>query len=223
MLQSLLFKEWIKTRRIVLLLGVIFAGMIIYTLINTGQAFRVNGAVQTWAGVILKDAAVLPSQVKWLPVLAGILLGISQFSAEMVDKRLKLTLHLPLTESRIMSVLLAYGLGVLFLLFSAGYLFILWGLSSYYPHEILTAMSWFSFPHMLGGFFGYLFAAWICVEPVWRQRIGYTFVAVAFLSLLYIEALSGAYLPFLPFLLILLLISFTFPFYSMARFKEGAQ
>ncbi len=223
MLQSLLFKEWIKTRRVITILGLIFAAMIAYAFITNGQLFRVSGAVSVWSNVILKGMPILPDLMKWLPVLAGILLAVSQFAPEMTDKRLKLTLHLPLTEVRILTTMLLYGVLSLFVLYALTYMVLSAGLSFYYPGEILANMFRSSAPPVLGGFFGYLLTSWICLEPVWRQRIGYAFATAAFLSVLYTSALPGAYSPFIPYLVVLLLISFSFPFYSMARFKDGAQ
>jgi hypothetical protein len=223
MIQALLFKEWIKTRRAIALIGIIFAALIIYTLIDTGQQFRIGGAVQTWSNVILKDMPILPGFAEWIPVLAGLLLGIAQFAPEMHDKRLKLTLHLPLTETKIMATLLLFGVGILLFIFLSGFLILSVLFSFYYPAEIIEAMIWSSLPHLFAGIFGYLFASWISIEPVWRQRIGYTAASAGFLTFLFIHSVSGAYTPFIPYLAILLILCFFFPFYSMYRFKDGAQ
>lgn len=223
MIQALLFKEWIKTRRVVTLIGIIFIALIIYTLINTGQQFRVGGAVQTWSTVILKDMPILPGFAQWIPILAGLLLGIAQFAPEMQDKRLKLTLHLPLTETKIMTALLSFGIGILLFTFLLSYLILSFSFSFYYPKEIIEAMIRSSLPYLFAGIFGYLFASWISLEPVWRQRIVYTLASVGFLSFLFIRSLSGAYTPFIPYLVVLLFLCFFFPFYSMYRFKDGAQ
>lgn len=223
MIQALLFKEWIKTRRVVTLIGIIFVALIIYTLINTGQQFRIGGAVQIWSTVILKDMPILPGFAQWIPLLAGLLLGVSQFAPEMHDKRLKLTLHLPMLETKIMSVLLFFGIGILLFIFLLSYLVLSFSFSFYYPSEIIKAMIWANLPYLLAGVFGYLFAAWISLEPVWRQRIGYTLAAIGFLSFLFIRSVSGAYMPFMPYLVVLMVLFFFFPFYSMYRFKDGAQ
>ncbi len=108
MYQAIFYKEWIKTRMILLLLLLVFAGMIAYSFINTAQLFRVAGAVNTWENTIMKDIPLI-SEMKWLPVLAGLLLAIVQYVPEMQNKRLKLTLHLPLPETRIIYSMLVYG------------------------------------------------------------------------------------------------------------------
>lgn len=94
MFQALFYKEWVKTRRIIILIGAIFAGIIIYSFINTGQTFRIGGSVQAWADIILKEAPVFPSIIQWLPLLTALLLAFAQFVPEMTNKRLKLSLAL---------------------------------------------------------------------------------------------------------------------------------
>ena len=223
MFKALFYKEWIKTRRIILLIGVILFALIIYTFINTGQMFRVGGAVQTWSNIILKDMSLLPEIIKWFPLLAGCLLGLVQFVPEMTDKRLKLTLHLPLPETKILSSMLMYGILVLSGLYIFLYLILFGGLQMYYASEIISAMTWRILPWLLAGVVSYLFIAWICLEPVWRQRMFNALIAIGGLALFYIDAKSGAYIFFVPYLIIIAIAGFYFPFYSTARFKDGAQ
>jgi hypothetical protein len=223
MLQALFYKEWIKTRRIILLMAILMIALLVYTFINTGQSFRMGGAVQVWSNVILKDMSLLPSFIQWFPLLAGSLLGWTQFIPEMTDKRLKLTLHLPLPESKILSSMLLYGTIVCLSLFVCMYLILAITLQSYYAGEMIVAMTWKMIPWLLGGILGYYFTCWICLEPVWRQRVLNTLCAIGGLSLYYMSAKSGGYSSFLPYVLLMVVIGSTFPFYSTARFKEGTQ
>lgn len=223
MIQALFYKEWIKTRRMVFLSAIIFACIIIYSLINTAQTFRLEGSIQAWSGVILKDVPVLPSFVQWAPFLTALMIAFMQFVPEMNNKRLKLTLHLPRPESRILSVMLCYGITVLAGIFLITYIILTILFSAYYPAEILKLVLWKSLPWFLGGLASYLLAAWICIEPVWRQRIFNTIISVCLLSIFTISAISGAYIPMFVVLIVATIASFTFPFYSAARFKEGWQ
>jgi len=223
MFKALLYKEWIKTRRIVFLLSIILFALITYTFINTGQIFRVGGAVQTWTNIILKDMPILPEILKWFPLLTGILIGLVQFIPEMTDKRFKLTLHLPMSESKILSSMLAYGIICIVALFILLYASLFIGFRIYYPLEIIMSMTWQILPYLLGGLTAYFFTGWICLEPIWRQRIINSLAAIAGLYLFCIDSKAGAYTTFLPYLIGLLIVGFTFTFYSAARFKNGAQ
>jgi hypothetical protein len=223
MFSALFYKEWIKTKRVIFLLVTALVALVIYTFINTGQEFRTGGPVQAWANVILKDLSVLPDVVGWFPLLSGLLLGLVQYIPEMTDKRMKLTLHLPLPEPKIVLSMLAYGVLVLFVMYLFIYTVLSVGLRFYYTTEIIASMIRQVAPYVLGGLTGYLFTAWICLEPVWRQRIFYSLAAVSGLCLFYLNARQGAYMAFIPYLAVLMIAGFCFPFYSTARFKDGAQ
>lgn len=223
MYQALFYKEWNKTKRIVFLIIAIFVGVIAYTFINAGQLFRVGGATDAWSMVIFKDMSVLPSIFTWIPVLTSLLLAFNQFVPEMTDKRLKLTLHLPMPETRTMTTMLLYGIFVLLGLYIASYVALIVGLSAYYPQEVICNMILKSLPWFLGGLTAYLLTSWICLEPTWRQRIYNGAISLCILSFFFIDSKSGAYTPIIPYLVIFGLIAcFSFPFYSTARFKDGA-
>ena len=220
---SLYYKEWIKSQRVLFLFAILLIAIIAYTWINVNQQFRIDGAVAVWSNVILKDASLVPAVVMWFPLLAGVLLGLVQYVPEMTNKRLKLTLHLPLPEVNIVVSMLSYGLIVLlatFIIFYAGIGLLL---QTYYTTEIIQALSLKVLPWLLGGITAYLLCAWICLEPTWKQRICNALGGIAGISLYYLTAKSGAYTPFLIPLLVVMILSLSFPLYSTSRFKEGVQ
>ena len=223
MVKALFYKEWIKTRTIVFLAVALIAGFVAYTFINTAQMFRVSGAVNVWNNVITKDMSLLSGAMQWLPVLAGLMLALAQFVPEMTDKRLKLTLHLPLREGTTVSIMLAYGLLVLLAVFALTYGVLTAGFSAYYPCEMIAGMIWRSLPWFIAGLCAYLLAAWVCFEPVWRQRIFNALIGVCLCSFFFIAAPSRAYIPMLPWMIAFTVVCFAFPFYSASRFKDGAQ
>jgi len=222
MIISLFYKEWIKTRKVLLLSIAAFAVFIIYIFINVEQMFRIGGATQVWTDTILKDISIL-SKIQWLPLLFGILLSLSQFVPEMTNKRLKLTLHLPMPENKIMFIMQSYGLLCLLTLYVFVYVAIIFGMNIYYPSEIILSTIKSSLPWFLSGFAGYLFVTWICIEPVWRQRIFNSLISVYVLTFFMITARPGAFIPFIPYLIVAILAIYSFSFYSMYRFKDGAQ
>lgn len=222
MLQALFYKEWIKTRKVILVATILFACFITYSFINIEQLFRINGAVQTWVNIILKDITLL-SGLEYLPILFGILLALAQYVPEMTNKRLKLTLHLPLSETKTIFSMLLYGFVTLIILFVITYGILISGMNCYLPREIIMASVWTSLPWFFAGIIGYFLSAWICIEPVWRQRIFNTIIGICLLSFFFIDSKSGAYASFLPYMVICLILVFFYPFYSMSRFKDGIQ
>jgi hypothetical protein len=220
MLKSLFFKEWVKSRWALLVTFLVFAGVIAYTFIIMSTELRVLGAGTVWESIIQKGITHF-DYLKYLFLLAGVLLAVVQYAPEMVNKRLKLTLHLPLPDYRIILAMLLYGLLSLAALFLPVYAAVCAGISGYYPAEITAWNLAALLPWLWGGFAAYLLTAWISIEPVWKQRLWNTLAAGCLLKLFYFDELPGAYAPLLPYLMLFCLFGVTFTFYSVIRFKEG--
>lgn len=220
--KALLFKEWIKTRWVLFLLLTVFMLAMGYIALRLNSAVRNVGIAHLWEVFIIKNVVLL-NQLKYFPLLAGITIGLAQYIPEIVKKRLKLTLHLPLSENRILFVMLGYGLSTLFILFLISYLLFLSGLSFHFPEEIVWAWIGTVLPQILGGFAAYLLTAWIVLEPTWERRLENTVIGLLLLSLFLIEESSWAYLYLFPFLTGSLVILFFLPRISIGRFKTGLQ
>jgi len=119
--------------------------------------------------------------------------------------------------------MLLYGIAIVALLVLVSLPLLLWGLSRHFPAEIVRTSFQQLFPWFLAGPAAYLITSWVCLEPQWKQRVMNIVAALLFLSFFLLQAKSGAYGPFLPYLIVALMVSFFFSFYSTARFKEGVQ
>lgn len=221
MIQALFYKEWIKTRQVIFLSIILFAGFITYTFIDIAQMFRLNRPETIWSSIILKDIYLI-SNVQWLPLVAGTVLSIAQYVPEIINKRLKLTLHLPLQDGTIVTWMLSYGFFVLLTLFTITIATLLIGLNTYFPNEFILSSFYTSIPWFMAGFTAYFLTAWIILEPVWKYRVSFIMISICTLILYFFDGKSGAYIPFIPYLLIIMVMSIYFPFYSVIRFKEGA-
>ena len=208
--KALLFKEWIKTRWMFLLMFVVFILAMGYIALRISSAARNVGMPHLWEVFILKNVVLL-DQIKVLPLLAGIIMGITQFIPEMTKKRFKLKLHIPLGENQIV------------FLFTVSYGGFLWGLSADFPREVVGA--WFAtiLPQVLCGFASYLLTAWIILEPVWSQRIYNAVIGLLILSLFMVQGVPGSYIYMLPFLFGTLIVLALYPKISIRHFKEGMQ
>ena len=219
---QLFFKEWIKTRWALLIILLLFAGVLAYSFISISTALRIIGAGLVWENIVQKGVTYF-DYAKFLPLLAGVLLAVVQYVPEVINKRLKLTLHLPLPEYKIMLSMLSFGVFSLAVIFLASYFTIAIGLRSYFPAEIVQWNLAAVVPWLWGGIAAYLLSVWVCLEPVWRQRVFDALIACGLIVLFYFGATPGAYAPFLPCLLILIALSVSFSFYSLIRFKDGEQ
>ncbi len=222
MYQSIFYKEWVKTSKIIILLILVLTAAITYLFIDILHQLRLSGAVAYVESIIQKDIELLPL-MKYLPVLAGMLLAIGQYVPEMQNKRFKLTLHLPLSERAIISAMLWYGILVLSGIFLLSFTPLLIGLRFLFPPEIVWANFLSALPWFLAGWTGYFIASWIILEPVWLQRVKNAIPGLCSLSFFFMTGKSGGFIPFLPWLAGFIVVAFSFSYYSAFRFKTGAQ
>ena len=165
MIKAIFYKEWIKMRCFYPLSALFLFGATAYALLRVQRVITFKGAAHVWE-VMLEKEVVFIDILQYLPALLGVLLAVVQFVPEMAQKRLKLTLHLPFPQWKMILLMSGIGLGALALLFIVQTA-VLWG----YFHALLapelvarillTALPWY-----LAGLTLYLLTAWICLEPL---------------------------------------------------------
>lgn len=222
MIKSIFYKEWVKSRWALLIILLVLGGVIIYSFMNVSRGLRMAGGQHIW-DMIVQKGITFTDFIKYVPLFSGILLALSQYIPEMINKRLKLTLHLPLSESKVLISMIAYGILCLFIIFMLSYGILYAGFNKYFCAEIAQWNMVLTIPWFLGGITAYLLTAWICIEPVWKHKIFNSIIAMLIISLYYFDALPETYNPLLIYLIVLLLVSISFSYHSLVRFKDGEQ
>lgn len=170
MFKSLLFKEWLKVRWTFLSLSGISILAILYIFLNVSYGIEINGAVNFWAYIIYRKYA-FASDLVYMPFIIGVVLAIVQFYPEINNGRLKLTLHLPMKENKILLSLVSIVGGLLLLLFVLNLLIFVLISNSFFPYEITESNLLTLIPAYIAGMIGYFATVTIMVEPVWSRRI----------------------------------------------------
>lgn len=129
----------------------------------------------------------------------------------------------PYPELKMTGNMLFSGLVLLLVCFASNFLLMEIYLSGVLAHELknhilLTALTWY-----LAGISGYLLVAWICLEPAWKRRIINLIIAVLLLRIFFLSPTPEAYNKFLPYLLVYTLLTASFSWLSIVRFKAGKQ
>lgn len=220
MLRSLFFKEWLKTRMAVILVAVASMGLCAYILITTGRMIEANSMMPVWDTLLNRDM-VLIELLRYVPLIAGILLGVTQILPEMTQKRIKLTLHLPVDNWKSIGTMVLYGAVVMLglALLNLGTCFIVlrcWLPAEILRHIFLTALVWY-----VAGILAYFFTVWITLEPTWKMRIPELLFAAACLRGFYMSSMPEVYNAFLPIMVVFTLLCSTLPMLSIDRFKQG--
>lgn len=222
MIKAIFYKEWIKMRWFCLVAALFLAGFTAYALLRVQRVITFKGAAHIWE-VMLEKEAVFIDILQYLPVLLGVLLALVQFIPEMTHKRLKLTLHLPFPQRKMILLMMSVGLAALAVL-SAVQAFVLWCyFHTLLAPELVSRILLTSLPWYLAGLALYPLAAWVCLEPTWRRRVADILVAVGVCRLFFLSETPQAYDGMLPWLLALLLCVLFFPLLSVYRFKQGCQ
>lgn len=222
MLRAIFYKEWLKTRWYYLVAVLLSLGFVGYVLLNFFRAAGLKGIAHLWEVMLLRDA-VFVDLLQFVPLVVGLLFAVVQFVPEMQRKCLKLTLHLPYLELKMTGNMLLSGLVLLLVCFASNFLLMEVYLSGVLAHELknhilLTALTWY-----LAGISGYLLVAWICLEPAWKRRILNLVIAVLLLRIFFLSPTPEAYNKFLPYLLVYTLLTASFSWLSIVRFKAGKQ
>ena len=207
--KAIFFKEWIKTRGlffIALLVSLCFAG---YVMMRINRVITFKGADHLWAILLSRDTVFI-ELLQYLPLIIGALFASLQFIPEMTQKRLKLTLHLPYPQQRMILLMLLAGvaqISIVFLLQAAS----LWiYLQQHIACEMVARILLTAAP-------------WICLEPTWKLRIVNLLIAAGIVRIFFLLDKPEAYNSFLPTLIIFTIPCASLSIRSVVRFKEGCQ
>lgn len=220
--KMILYKEWLKTRWPLLGMAAVMVAFTFYSLLNLAKVVEFRGADILWSTLVFKET-VLIEQLKYLPALAGAVLSVAQFLPEMTRKRLKLTLHLPYPQGKMIALMAMYGMAAVTLLsllqaLVIGIVLGRWIVSELVVRVLVTAAVWY-----LAGWATYLWMAAICLEPTWRMRIVLLLILAGLVWLLFLSGIPEAYNDFLPWLVLYVLCGVVLLYHGVARFKEGLQ
>ena len=220
MFKSVLYKEWVKIRLIVL----VAFGLGLLALINIFLKVRHDilfvDAANYWYSFLFRGSTYF-GILKFFPFVAGLGVAVAQYIPETVNKRIKLTFHLPVSENGVLISMHAFGAGILLLLFMVCLCLFTAGSAIFFPSDIIKASLLTLAPWFLGGMATYFLVALILLEPVWIYRGLYSVVAAGFVTLFYTGAVIGGFKPvLLPLALMTLLLSCVVLF-SGYRFRKG--
>lgn len=220
--RAILYKEDVKTKastRIALTLAALY---LLYSLYLYHRTFKAMGASHLW-NVMIERNVIFVDKLKYVPMILAFILASSQVLPEALMKRLKLTLHLPLTDAKTCYYMLSYGL---FILLGYNFLYLI-GSSAFFlyslPWELTSRILISMLPWSLASFAMYFFCFWVGLQTRLLNVLGSLVLSVAMLSLYYLAESPDAY-PFymLILLLLLTLLAAVLPLYSIRKFRRGA-
>lgn len=222
MWKAIVYKEWIKTRRYLFAALLLTAGFAGYGLLRLYRAVELMGAGHIWEVMVTRNAVFI-DPIKFVPLLAGLLLAVVQFVPEMQRKCLKLTLHLPVPALATLGAMLVFGLAALSVLFGIGVAIVGLGPLPVIARELAGNILCTALPWFLAGMAAYLLGAWVILEPTWRLRAVNILMSLLVLRLFFLGEVPHAYDGFLPLLALLTACTASLSWISVVRFMAGRQ
>lgn len=213
------YKEWLKTRWF--FIGSLVIGLVVVAFmfigLNSGVINAGGGSeyVYNW----FRGSRPHYELFKNVPMVVALLIGVSQFAPEVLKKRIKLTLHLPYREMRLLYTMVLYGVSALLavLLICTGLFFIL---DSYFFPAPMHMMALKSLvPYILAGFVTYFGVAMIAMEPNWLYRVLYAILVYFIVNRFFLNVSSLAGI--IPILVGIMVIFSLGVLYTANRFKIG--
>jgi len=221
MIKAVLFKEWLKMKWAFWGLLILWLVVVLYVYIDIVHQLKFYEASIIWYNIVTLGLSYY-SIIFYLPVLSGLILGIAQFVPEITEKRLKLTLHLPIKENRILFSMISIGGLMLLVLYLVSIFGLIFVSSMFYASQITVSMLITIAPWYFAGIVIYFSSAMIILEPIWLRKILYLPVALGFTNLLLEEGWFNMYEKSLITFLVLTLFFILSVLITGFRFKRGA-
>lgn len=220
--KAIFYKEWIKTRRVFFISLLLAVAMAVYALLAMNRLIALKGAEHLWIVMLLKDNSFIDI-VKYVPLVVGVAVAVAQMAPEMSHKRLKLTLHLPYPQMKLVGIMLSAGLLEILAVYVVQLAIITVYDLTILPHELVARVVLTALPWYFAGFAAYLFAASVCLEGRWYMRVALSLLGIGVLMMFFLqdspEAYNGIIVGMVVFVPVLALLCFG----SVIRFKEGRQ
>ncbi len=220
--RAILFKEWIKTRRVFAMALILTLAMTAYVILMMNRLIELKGVDHLWLIMLMKDNSFIDI-LKYVPVAVGLAVAVAQMVPEMVQKRLKLTLHLPYPQLRMVALMLLTGLLELLVIYAVQILAIWIYDMSILPVELVGRVLLTALPWYMAGFTAYLFATAVCLEGTWYMRTILILLGVAVLFIFFLQPAPEAYNGMICVMFVFMFLLTILSFGSIMRFKEGRQ
>lgn len=169
MTKYLLYKEWLKVKWVIAGALLLFLLIAIYTFLTIRSAQIQTGANDVWYKFLFINPKFY--QLYQLPpIIFGGVLAFFQFMPELNQKRLRLSLHLPMDQKQTLFIMIVFGETVL--IFGLFFLFLSFAIFTSFvlPAQLIHAGILSILPWGLAGILCYNYLVILLLEPVLTQR-----------------------------------------------------
>ncbi len=108
MFKSVVFKEWLKIRWVLIILSLISVIAVGNIFLKVQHNITFNEANKYWYLILFQNHQYF-RYLKFVPLITGLAIAVAQYIPEIMNKRIKLTFHLPVNENKILIMMLGFG------------------------------------------------------------------------------------------------------------------
>lgn len=219
MLYSLILKEHLKLKWLLLVSLFLNLGLCLKIFLDIRQLIRTEHAEMVWYQAIHLHA-VFYQDVRYLMVLAGVVLAAAQFVPEVLGRRMRIALHLPIDRHLLLLCCLLVGLSYVAVVALMDLLLIYVMLRHYFPVEVALASLSTMLPWVLAALMAYLGTVNLLLVSAWPRRVALFLVFGALIAILFSGTGYAWLKPALPWLLGLVPLALLTVFESLHHFQQ---
>ncbi len=184
MFSSILYKEWLKIRRCLVIAFLLNLAVFSYLFISLRHLFVIEHAEMIWYQAF-EIGTLHYTLIKYLSIITGIIIGAAQFIPEMIGHRFRLSLHLPVRPNALAlwSALIGLFAVAIIGMLDAFFLYAITGM--FFPHEAAVSALLTAIPWLWAGLVVYLGITLTALEPQSSRKFVYLLITGGFLLLFY--------------------------------------
>ena len=220
MIRSILLKEGLKLRWMFLAALAVNVGFCVKVFLDIRQQMAAEHAQMVWYQAVHLQT-VFQYQMRHLPLLTGLALASAQFVPELLGRRMRIVLHLPVAREAMLAWSLLAGLGHVLVVIGVVAVLTHLTMTRFFPAEVSLSALVTMAPWYAAGLVSYLGAAAVLLEPRWPRRIFMALVFGTVASMLLMGRGYGWFSPALPWLPVLLPLALLSVFEPCRRFHQG--
>lgn len=223
MIRHLFYKEWLKTRWAFFASLAVGAAVIFYIFTMAENRMTMLGTKEYMLSVLYDNPPrIYYSWLQYIPLLGAVCIGLAQYVPEIKNRRIRLTMHLPVDNLKLISSMALFGLMLITILNVLLFGFFEYENHACFPAEITgpvtaTAVNWF-----IASYLAYNYIGMTAMEPNGYRRLIYAVTGIILLTLYYNGVdFHGANSGSTWFLAVIALLSCPLVLFSTNRLNKG--
>lgn len=220
---KLFYKEWLKTRWFAIIVTALGLAVVASIFSTVDYNVRLGGSFNYLNRIFfaMQQENYYRASIRLIPLIMAIAIGLSQYMPEVLSKRIKLSLHLPMRNTAVIYNMLLYGFILLLLIYGVVFGTFFFLNNQYFMWEETRVVLISITPWLLGGIAAYFMIAMISMEPNLLYQAIYMVVGYFYVKQFFIGFEHGDTRFIIPALAVMAIVPCFALLYTSNRFMKG--